>query len=168
VTKVYNRSVAALSPGSALPALSLTDALGGAAAPPAGETLYGFFKTTCPTCELAWPFFDRIGRAARGGRLSVIAVSQDEPAPTDDFNRRLGVALPTLFDAPPWRGSAALGLDTVPTFLRVGADGRVLGTLIGFQKEKMQDLAREAAALAGKAAPEIFRPGDAVPSIKPG
>jgi len=160
--------VAALSPGNALPALSLTDGRGGAAAPPAGETLYGFFKTTCPTCELAWPYFDRIGLAARGGKLLVVAVSQDDPEATDRFNRRLGVQLITVFDPEPWAGSAALGLDTVPTFVRVGADGTVRGTLVGFQKQKMQDLAAEAAALAGKPATDLFLPGEVVPLIKPG
>ena len=160
--------MAALSPGNALPALSLTDARGGAVAPPEGETLYGFFKTSCPTCTLAWPFFDRIARAARGGKLTVVAVSQDEPGETDAFNRRLGVELSTLFDPAPCSGSEALGLDTVPTFVRVGADGRVRGTLVGFQKQRMQELGAEAAALAGKPAPEIFLPGENVPSIKPG
>lgn len=160
--------MAVLSPGNALPALSLTDARGGAAAPPAGERLYGFFKTTCPTCELAWPFFDRIGRAARGGGLTVVAISQDEPAETDRFNRRLRVELPTLFDPAPCPGSEALGLDTVPTFVRVGADGTVRSILLGFQKQKMQELAADAAALAGKPAPEIFLPGEVVPLIKPG
>jgi thiol-disulfide isomerase/thioredoxin len=160
--------VAALSPGKALPALSFTDARGGAAAPPSGETLYGFFKTTCPTCELAWPFFDRIGRAARGGKLTVVAVSQDEPGEADRFNRRLGVELTTLFDPAPCAASEALGLDTVPTFVRVGADGTVRGVVLGFQKQKMEELGAEAAALAGKPAPAIFRPGEVVPLIKPG
>ena len=160
--------MAALSPGNALPALSLTDARGGAAAPPAGEILYGFFKTTCPTCELAWPFFDRIARVARGGKLTVVAVSQDEPAETDRFNRRLGVELPTVYDPAPCSASEALGLETVPTFVRVGADGTVRGTLLGFQKQKMQELAAEAAALAGKPATDLFLPGEVVPLIKPG
>ena len=160
--------MAALSPGNALPAFSLTDARGGAAAPLVGEALYGFFKTSCPTCALAWPFFDRIGRAARSGKLAVVAVSQDEPSETDRFNRRLGVELPTLFDPAPCSGSEALGLDTVPTFVRVGADGTVRGILVGFQKQRMQELGDEAAALAGKPAPEIFLPGEVVPLIKPG
>lgn len=146
----------------------MTDGRGGPAPPPAGEALYGFFKTSCPTSELAWPFFDRIGRLARGGRLAVVAVSQDKPRETTAFNERLGVGLPTLFDSEPWRASEALGLETVPAFLRVGADGKLRDALVGFQKQKMQDFADEAASLAGRPATELFRHGESVPAIKPG
>lgn len=160
--------MAALSPGSRLPELSLSDGRGGAVPLARREGLYGFFKTTCPTCELAWPFFDRIGRVAAGGPLGVVAVSQDGPEETKAFNERLGVALPTLFDPEPWRGSEALGLETVPTFLRVGADGRLHSVAVGFQKQRMQDFGAEAASLAGRPAAEIFRPSDIVPAMKPG
>ena len=160
--------MAALSPGSALPEISLSDGRGGAAPLPRREALYGFFKTTCPTCQLAWPFFDRVGRLAAGGTLAVVAVSQDNPAETKAFNERLGVALPTLFDPEPWRASEALGLEIVPTFLRLGADGTLRDVMVGFQKQKMQDLGAEAASLAGRPAAELFRPSDGVPAMKPG
>jgi len=166
--EVYNRGVAVLSPGSRLPELSLKDAHGNAAELPAGEALYGFFKTTCATCELAWPFFDRIGRLGAVGQLAVLAVSQDEPGETAAFNQRLGVRLPTLFDPVPWRSSQALGMESVPTFLRVGTDGMLREMVVGFQKEKMRTFATEAASLAGRPAAELFRPGDSVPAIKPG
>ena len=160
--------MAALSPGNALPALSLTDGRGGAAVLPAGEALYGFFKTTCPTSELAWPFFDRIGQLAAGGKLAVVAVSQDEPAETASFNQSLVVTLPTLFDPEPWRASDALGLTSVPTFLRVAADGTLREAVVGFQRQKMQDFGAEAARLAGLPRADLYRPGEAPPAIKPG
>lgn len=158
----------ALTPGSAFPRLELSDARGHAAAGPAGETLYGVFKTTCPTCELAWPFLERIGRLAEGGALAVVAVSQDEIGETAAWNRRLGVRLLTLFDDEPWPASEALGIENVPTFLRVGKDGRLLEAVVGFQKQKMQDFAAEAASLAGKAPAQLFQPGENVPAFKPG
>jgi peroxiredoxin len=160
--------VAALSPGSALPELSFSDGRGGAVPLARGEALYGFFKTTCPTCELAWPFFERIGRLAAGGTLSVVAVSQDGPEETRAFNERLGVALPTLYDPEPWRGSEALGLEIVPTFVRVGADGTLRGVVVGFEKQKMQDFGAEAASLAGRPPAEVFRSSDKVPAMRPG
>ena len=160
--------MAALLPGNALPALSLTDGRGGAAAPPPGEILLGFFKTTCPTSELAWPFFDRIRRMAAGGPLSVVAVSQDGPEATERFHEGLGVSLPTLFDPEPWRASEALGLTAVPTFLRVSAGGTLREAVTGFQKDKMQQFGEEAARLAGRAPAPLFRPDERVPAVKPG
>jgi thiol-disulfide isomerase/thioredoxin len=160
--------VAVLPPGNALPALSLTDGRGGAAAPPPGEILLGFFKTTCPTCELAWPFLDRIGRMGAGGALAVVAVSQDGPEETARFNESLGVTLPTLFDPDPWNASRVLGLSIVPTLLRISAGAMLRETVVGFQKQKMQEFGEEAAQLAGRTFEELFRPGESVPSIKPG
>ena len=88
-----------LDPGRPFPPIALRDEKGQIAEVPPGEMLYGFFKTTCPTCELAWPYFDRIARIGEGGSLSVRAVSQDEPDATRRFYDDLGVQIPTLYDA---------------------------------------------------------------------
>ena len=138
------------------------------AAAPAGPALYGFFKTTCPTCEFAWPFLDRIRRRAEGGPLSVVAVSQDEPEDAARFAEELKTAIPTFFDPEPWRASEALGLDNVPTFFFVDAGGRIRETVVGFQRDKMDELAGLASKLAGRPASALFSPGENVPAIKPG
>ncbi len=167
-SEVYNRGVAPPPPGTRWPDLSLKNESGGAARLPAGETLYSFFKTTCPACELAWPYLDRIRRLADGGSFSVLAVSQDDPVETARFSARLGVEIPTVYDPEPWTASETLGLASVPTFLLVGADGVVRDCAVGFQKNKMEELADRAARLSGRPAPELFLPGDSVPVIKPG
>lgn len=164
----YNRPVPPPGPGSPFPSIALQDETGRVAAAPSGLILYGFFKTTCPTCELAWPFLDRIRERAESGQLSVLAVSQDDPEPTARFSERLGIGIPTLYDPDPWRASEALGLDTVPTFLLVGPDRRVRETVVGFQRDKMEALAGLADRLAGRRATALFEPGERVPSIKPG
>jgi peroxiredoxin len=163
--------VAALEPGSFFPSVSLYDENGERAdAPrPKGEALYGFFKTTCPTSELAWPYFERIRRLADGA-LPVVAISQDAPAETAEFNRRLGVRIPTLFDPEPWKASEALGLESVPTFFLVDESGRIADTVVGFQRRKLAELGARAAERAGRDDPEavVFHPGDYAPELKPG
>jgi peroxiredoxin len=158
--------VAALDPGTPFPPIALRDETGTPVAPPAGETLYAVFKTTCPTCELSWPFLDRIRRI--GDALQVVAVSQDEPAKSRDFAERLGTRLDTAYDPSPWPASDALGVTNVPTLFRVGADGVIVETVVGFDRERFRALARRAAALAGRPPEEIFLPGDDAPAIKPG
>lgn len=134
---------------------------------PEAETLYGFFKTTCPTSELAWPHFDRIRQLGEGG-LAAFAVSQDGRAETARFHRRLGVALETLYDPEPWKASAALGLTNVPAFFLVGPDGRIRETVVGFQREKLEELAGRAGKLAGRRRVRLFPIGAQIPLIVPG
>lgn len=155
-------------PGSPFPSIALRDETGRNAGAPSGLTLYAFFKTTCPTCEFAWPFLDRIRERAEGGRLSVLAVSQDDPETAARFSERLEIRIPTLYDPEPWRASESLGLETVPTFLLVGPDRRVRETVVGFQRDKMEALAGLADRLAGRRATALFEPGERVPAIKPG
>ena len=135
--------------------------------PPATETLYGFFKTTCPTSELAWPYFDRIRRMGERG-LPAFAVSQDDREETAQFYEKLGIAPETLYDPPPWTASSALGLTNVPTFFLVGPDGRIRETAVGFQRPRLEGLARRAARLSGRPPMRLFRIGDHIPLIVPG
>jgi len=158
----------AIDPGTPFPPIALWDEKGQIAEVPPGETLYGFFKTTCPTCELAWPYLDRIRRIGEGGSLSIRAVSQDEPETTRRFYEELGVRIPTLYDAEPWTASETLGLAAVPTFLMVGSDGVLRDSAVGFQRDKMEEFAGLAARLAGRPPAALFSPGEDVPAWKPG
>lgn len=157
------------------PSIALRDETGAPVGEPRGETLYAVFKTTCPTCELTWPYLERIRRIGEdtekdGGAagLAVVAVAQDDPPESRAFARRLGTRLETVYDASPWPASEALGVTAVPTLFRVGADGVVAETVVGFDRERLRGLARRAAALAGKPPVELFLPHDAAPAIKPG
>ena len=159
--------LAALEPGEVFPQIELETESGARFVPPESESLYGFFKTTCPTSELAWPHFDRI-RQIGGGGLATFAVSQDGRAETAGFHSRLGVGLETLYDPEPWKASAALGLTNVPTFFLVGFDRRIRETVVGFQRQKFEDLARRAGELAGRTRVRLFPVGGQVPLIVPG
>jgi peroxiredoxin len=147
------------------PPIALRDETGAPVAGPGGETLYAVFKTSCPTCELTWPYLERIRRM---GGLEVLAVSQDDPGKSRAFAERLETRLETAYDADPWPASDALGVTSVPTLFRVGADGVVAETVVGFDRERMRALARRAAALAGTPPVELFLPDDHAPPIKPG
>ena len=151
-----------------MPAIALRDENGKPASPPSGPALYGFFKTTCPTCRLAWPYLERVSRLADGGSLSVLGVSQDDPPATARFYEGLGMSIPTLYDPEPWKASARLGLESVPSFLLVSENGVLEDFSAGFQRHKMEEYAGVAARLAGRPAPALFSPGEDVPAWKPG
>jgi hypothetical protein len=159
--------LAALERGEVFPQIELETESGGRFVSPGTEALYGFFKTTCPTSELAWPHFDRIRRIGEGG-LRTFAVSQDERAETHAFNARLGVGLETLYDPEPWKASTTLGLTNVPTFFLVGGNGRIRETAVGFQRPKLEGFARRARRLAGRPPVRLFPIGEHIPLIVPG
>jgi hypothetical protein len=160
--------VSVLEPGETLPPLALRDERGAPFPLPSGETLFVVFKTTCPTCELTWPYLDRIRRAAEGGALRVVAVSQDPPGPTREFGERLGVDVETVYDPEPWPASDALGVANVPTLFRVERGGAIAETIVGFDRARMEGLAARAAALAGRAPTPLFQRHERVPALKPG
>ena len=62
----------------------------------------------------------------------------------------------------------SVGASTVPTFLRVASDGTVTETLTGFDRARLESLARRAADLAGRPPAPLFGPDERVPPIKPG
>jgi peroxiredoxin len=149
------------------PQIELETESGARFVPPAAEILYVFFKTTCPTSELSWPYLERLRRIAAAA-LPVFAVSQDERPETAEFNERLGVHVETLYDPSPWKASAALGLSNVPTFFLVGPGGRIRETIVGFQRPKLEALARRAARLSGRKSARLFQIGQNVSLIVPG
>lgn len=161
--------MAALDPGASFPRITLRDESGAPAdRKRGGETLFAVFKTTCPVCELTWPYLERIRKIAEGGSFSIVAVTQDDPAKTKAFNARLHTKLETVYDREPWPASDALGVTNVPTLFRVGADGVIAETVVGFDRERLQALAARAAAASGKPAPKLFTASDHAPAFKPG
>jgi hypothetical protein len=95
-------------------------------------------------------------------------VSQDPPEKAAAFNARLGSKVETAFDPQPWPASDRLGVDTVPSFFRVTADGKLADIAVGFSRDRMEGFAERAAAVAGKPYEKLFRPADQVPSTKAG
>jgi peroxiredoxin len=160
--------VAALDPGTKFPSIALRDAAGAPAAVPRGESIVAVFKTTCPTCELTWPYLEKLRGIGDGRGLPILALSQDDPVKSRDYAARLKTRLDTAYDPDPYPASDALGVTNVPTLFRIGADGLVAETIVGFDRERMRSLARRSAAIAGVAEVELFPKGDPAPPFKPG
>jgi peroxiredoxin len=153
-----------LDPGSRAPDFRLPRLDGGTTALQGilanGPALIAFYKTTCPVCQLTFPFLERIHKA---GTLPVYAISQDDAEDTREFNRELGLTLPTLLDTgrSGYPASNAFGISSVPTAFLIERDGGISRVIEGWSK-------REIESLGGLAGVEAIRPGDNVPEWKPG
>jgi peroxiredoxin len=120
--------------------------------------LLAFFKVSCPVCQFAFPFLQRI---AHGGHLRVAGISQDDLVGTSEFNDELGISFETLIDPRPYRVSSAYGITNVPSMFLVEPDGHISRSAVGFSKAAFVQFG-ERAALAP------FRTGELIPAFRPG
>jgi peroxiredoxin len=125
-----------------------------------GPVLLAFFKITCPVCQMTLPVLSRLHSP---GRLVIYGVSQNDEDDTRDFNRRFGVALPTLLDREEngFAASNAFGISSVPTMFLVESDGTISRVIEGWVKQDIEWLGNMAGI-------QPFRAGENVPAWKAG
>ncbi len=159
--------------GESAPSFSLPDLKGKdhslADALKMGPVALAFFKVSCPVCQYALPFVERIYRAYGNERVTVLGISQDDVRDTRDFCEEYGLTFPALIDKEGYPVSNAYGLTNVPTLILVQPNGEVKVSGHGFSKRDLETISAEFAAHLGRpAAAAVFKPGEAVPDYKPG
>lgn len=124
-----------------------------------GPALVALYKISCPVCQMALPFLDRIS----GGSLQVIAISQDDELGTGRFRETFKVAMPTLLDRDRdgYPVSNAFGITHVPALFLVEQDGTISLASPGFVKSDLEQMGKRSGV-------ETFRPGEKVPEWKAG
>jgi peroxiredoxin len=164
----------ALASGVQAPEIELT-ALDGSkfslsAARARGPVVVAFLKVSCPVCQLAFPYLERMFKAySKSGSFTLVGVSQDSAADTIAFNREFGVSFPVLLDErSTYPVSNAYGLTNVPTVFVITPQGGIESTTVGWLKSEIAELNQKLAALSNAGPVQIFYPRDNVPDFKPG
>src|SRR5215471_21860968 len=81
-----------------------------------GPIVLAFYKASCPTCQLTFPFLQRIYAQSRNDpRFRIIGISQDDIDETKAFIQQEGIGFEVLIDEHPYVVSSAYGLEFVPT-----------------------------------------------------
>lgn len=124
-----------------------------------GPVVLAFFKTTCPTCQLALPFLNRLS----GAPVAVYCVSQDDPHRTKAFCAEYGVETAMLYDRADdgYPASNAFGITHVPSIYLLEGVGGVVWSSVGFYRSDFEDLGRRFDRV-------MFTPADHVPAMKGG
>jgi peroxiredoxin len=136
-----------------------------------GPVVLAFFKVSCPVCQFAFPYLERIFKAyGRSGKFTFVGISQDNAKDTQAFNRQCGVSFPVLLDEKEkqYPVSNAYGLTNVPTVFMISAEGEIEFSSVSWSRAEMQQLADKLAEVNAASPAEIFRPGEKVPEFKPG
>jgi peroxiredoxin len=134
-----------------------------------GPVVAVFFKVSCPVCQFALPYLERIYKAyAKTGKFGFVGISQDNAADTEAFNRRFGVTFPVLIEQKGYAVSNAYGLTNVPTIFMISSSEEIEFSSVSWSKSDIEHLSHRLAELSGSAPAAIFPAQENVPEFKPG
>jgi peroxiredoxin len=165
--------MAALNTGVAAPDFSLPTADGKKfslkEALARGPVVLALFKVSCPVCQYAFPFLQRIHKAYGEKNATLIGISQDNPRDTNAFAKEYGITFPILLDDPAsYAVSNAYGLTNVPTVFWIAPDGEIEISSVGWSRQDIESIYRKMAEDAGSSARPLFQPGEDVRDFRPG
>ncbi len=134
-----------------------------------GPVVLAFFKVSCPTCQYAIPFLERLYKAYGGKGVTLVGVSQNEAKETAAFAKDFGVTFPMLLDdTRSYPVSNAYGLTNVPSIFWVAQDGEIEISSVGWVKADFELINRKMAE-TGKVSPAaVFQRGEDVRDFRAG
>ena len=165
--------MAALTPGATAPdftlktidgkQFSLRDALA------RGPVVAAFFKVSCPICQYAFPFLERIYKAYGNKKVTIVGVSQNGKKDTAAFVKEYGMTFPVLLDDTDiYTVSNAYGLTNVPTVFWIAEDGEIEISSVGWVRKEIEEINHKAAEATGDGVKAMFRPGEEVADFHAG
>jgi thiol-disulfide isomerase/thioredoxin len=134
-----------------------------------GPVVLAFFKISCPICQYAFPYLERIYKAHGGKNVSMVGVSQNDKKDTAAFAKEYGVTFPVLLDdTKTYPVSNAYGLTNVPTVFWSAQDAEIEMSSVGWDRKEIEEINRKAAEISGGAAKAVFHAGEVVADFRPG
>ena len=134
-----------------------------------GPVVLAFFKVSCPVCQYAFPFLDRLHKAYGQKGATLVGVSQNDLKETLAFKKEFGVTFPVLLDPQEnYPVSNAYGLTNVPTVFWVAQDGEIEVSSVGWVKADFEEISRKMAELRNIPPAVVFKPGEEVRDFRPG
>ncbi len=134
-----------------------------------GPVVLAFFKTSCPVCQYAFPFIERVYRANQGANVTVLGISQDNVRDTKEFLHEYRVTLPVALDDPAkYAVSNAYGLTHVPTLFYVAPDGEIKISSVGWSKADMEAINQKLAEHREQAPAPLWRKGENIQDFRAG
>jgi peroxiredoxin len=128
-----------------------------------GPVLLVFFKISCPTCQFALPFVQRLD----GSGLQIVAISQDDETRTSEFLKHFRLTVRTVIDeASDFAVSNVFRITHVPSLFLIEPDGGEPDGTISLSVEGFNKSAIELLGARFGLAP--FGTGEFVPELRPG
>jgi peroxiredoxin len=134
-----------------------------------GPVIAAFFKISCPTCQYALPFLQRIYEARGNKAVTIVGISQNGKKDTGAFLRQYGITFPVLLDdTASYPVSNAYGLTNVPTIFWIASDGEIEISSVGWIRKEMEELNQRVAEASSEAIKPLFRPDEQIADFRAG
>lgn len=134
-----------------------------------GPVVLAFFKVSCPTCQYAFPFLERLYKAYGNKGVAIVGISQNDAKETAAFLKEFGVTFPVLLDEiGKYPVSNAYGLTNVPTIFWIAQDGEIEVSSVGWVKADFEQINRKLAEAGKATAAVVFKPGEDVRDFRAG
>jgi peroxiredoxin len=128
-----------------------------------------FFKISCPVCQYALPFLERIYNNLGNKGVTIIGISQDNQRDTNAFMKEFGITFPILLeDLNSYQTSNAYGLTNVPSIFWIAPDGEVEISSVGWSRPDIEQIYRKISEINGGAPPPLFRAGEDIRDFRAG
>jgi peroxiredoxin len=165
--------MAALEPGTTAPDFTLPTMEGNqfslSEALARGPVVAAFFKISCPTCQYAFPFLQRIYEAHGNKGLTIVGISQNPKKDTAAFAREYKITFPVLLDdTNSYPVSNAYGLTNVPTVFWIARDGEIEISSVGWIKKEMEEINQRATEASAGGPKPLFRPDEQIADFRAG
>lgn len=136
-----------------------------------GPVVLAFFKVSCPVCQLAFPYYERLARAHCDDKgVTVLGICQNKASDANAFAREYGVTFPIALDndANGYEVSNAYGLTNVPTLFYIAPSGEIEVSSIGWSKNELDEVNASLSSRRQLAARMIWKAGEDIPAFRAG
>jgi len=134
-----------------------------------GPVVLVFFKVSCPTCQYALPFYERLFQSYKDRHVTLVGVSQNNAEETAAFGKEFGITFAMLLDETiTYPVSNAYGLTNVPTIYWIARDGEIEVSSVGWVKPDFEEVNRRMAEASAMPAAFLYRPGEDVRDYRGG
>jgi peroxiredoxin len=124
---------------------------------------------SCPTCQYALPFLQRLYKAYGENGVAMVGVSQNDAKETSAFAKEFGITFPILLDdTKSYPVSNAYGLTNVPTVFWIAQDSEIEVSSVGWVKADFEQINRKMAEADKTALAAIFKPSEDVRDFRAG
>jgi peroxiredoxin len=134
-----------------------------------GPVVLAFFKVSCPVCQYAFPFFERLYQANKADDVTILGISQDNLRDSKDFIREYGVTFPVaLDDSKRYEVSNAYGLTNVPTLFYIAPDGEIEISAVGWSKADVEAINQKLAEHRKHNPAPLWQKGEEIQDFRAG